>query len=86
MELTEDEYSKLTEDEKRLYRRKQTKDGISTEVEKCAQELLLHVQSAKIATMIQRKIKKHIQTEWKQRNIVNSVRPIHCTKKQNNYE
>ena len=27
MELTEDEYSKLTEDEKRLYRRKQTKDG-----------------------------------------------------------
>ena len=27
MELTEKEYSKLTEDEKRLYRRKQTKDG-----------------------------------------------------------
>jgi len=27
MELTEQEYSKLTEDEKRLYRRKQTKDG-----------------------------------------------------------
>jgi len=27
MELTEDEYNKLTEDEKRLYRRKQTKDG-----------------------------------------------------------
>ena len=27
MELTEEEYSKLTEDEKRLYRRKQTKDG-----------------------------------------------------------
>ena len=26
-ELTEKEYSKLTEDEKRLYRRKQTKDG-----------------------------------------------------------
>lgn len=28
MELTEAEYSKLSEDEKRLYRRKQTKDGI----------------------------------------------------------
>ena len=27
MELNEEEYSKLTEDEKRLYRRKQTKDG-----------------------------------------------------------
>ena len=27
MELTEDEYSRLTEDEKRLYRRRQTKDG-----------------------------------------------------------
>lgn len=27
MELTETEYSKLTEDEKRLYRRRQTKDG-----------------------------------------------------------
>lgn len=27
MEITEDEYSKLNEDEKRLYRRKQTKDG-----------------------------------------------------------
>ena len=27
MELSEDEYNKLTEDEKRLYRRKQTKDG-----------------------------------------------------------
>ena len=27
MELTEEEYSELTEDEKRLYRRKQTKDG-----------------------------------------------------------
>ena len=27
MELTEEEYNKLTEDEKRLYRRKQTKDG-----------------------------------------------------------
>lgn len=27
MELTEEEYIKLTEDEKRLYRRKQTKDG-----------------------------------------------------------
>ena len=27
MELTEEEYSKLTEDNKRLYRRKQTKDG-----------------------------------------------------------
>ena len=27
MELTEEEYSKLTEDEKRLYRRKQTRDG-----------------------------------------------------------
>ena len=27
MELTEEEYSKLDEDEKRLYRRKQTKDG-----------------------------------------------------------
>ena len=27
MELTEEEYSKLSEDEKRLYRRKQTKDG-----------------------------------------------------------
>jgi len=27
MEITEKEYSKLTEDEKRLYRRKQTKDG-----------------------------------------------------------
>lgn len=27
MELSEEEYSKLTEDEKRLYRRKQTKDG-----------------------------------------------------------
>ena len=26
-ELTEEEYSKLTEDQKRLYRRKQTKDG-----------------------------------------------------------
>jgi DNA-damage-inducible protein D len=27
MELTEEEYNKLTEDEKRFYRRKQTKDG-----------------------------------------------------------
>ena len=27
MELSEQEYSKLTEDEKRLYRRKQTRDG-----------------------------------------------------------
>lgn len=27
MELTEEEYSKLSEDEKRLYRRKQTRDG-----------------------------------------------------------
>lgn len=27
MELSEEEYSKLTEDEKRLYRRKQTRDG-----------------------------------------------------------
>lgn len=27
IELTEEEYSKLTEDEKRLYRRKQTRDG-----------------------------------------------------------
>jgi hypothetical protein len=27
MELTEEEYNKLTEDKKRLYRRKQTKDG-----------------------------------------------------------
>lgn len=27
MELTEQEYSKLSEDDKRLYRRKQTKDG-----------------------------------------------------------
>ena len=27
MELTEEEYNKLSEDEKRLYRRKQTKDG-----------------------------------------------------------
>ncbi len=27
MELTEAEYSKLTENEKRLYRRRQTKDG-----------------------------------------------------------
>lgn len=27
MEITEEEYSELTEDEKRLYRRKQTKDG-----------------------------------------------------------
>ncbi len=27
MELTEEEYNNLTEDEKRLYRRKQTKDG-----------------------------------------------------------
>ena len=27
MKLSEEEYSKLTEDEKRLYRRKQTKDG-----------------------------------------------------------
>ena len=27
MELTDDEYSKLTEDEKKLYRRKQTRNG-----------------------------------------------------------
>ena len=27
MELTEEEYSKLSEDEKRLYRRRQTRDG-----------------------------------------------------------
>lgn len=27
MELTEEEYNKLNEDEKRLYRRKQTRDG-----------------------------------------------------------
>ena len=30
MELTEEEYSLLSEDEKRLYRRKQTKDGNKT--------------------------------------------------------
>lgn len=30
MEITEKEYSKLSEDEKRLYRRKQTKDGNKT--------------------------------------------------------
>lgn len=30
MELTEEEYNNLTEDEKRLYRRKQTKDGNKT--------------------------------------------------------
>lgn len=30
MELTEDEYNNLSEDSKRLYRRKQTKDGNKT--------------------------------------------------------
>ena len=32
MELSEEEYSKLTEDEKRLYRRKQTKAHTNVQV------------------------------------------------------
>ena len=54
------------------------------EVEKCVQELHLLAQSAKTVTTIQRRIRRHIQTEWKQRNIVDSARHTHYTKKQNN--
>ena len=54
------------------------------EVAKCVQELLWHVQNANSVTTILKKTKKRIRTEWKQRNIADSVRDTHYTKKPNN--
>lgn len=43
----------------------------------------MNVQSVKIEITVQRKIKKHIRTEWKQANIVVFAENIQSTKKQN---
>ena len=53
------------------------------EVELCVQKSHWHVQNAKIVITIRQRTRKHILTEWKQRNIVDSVRHTHCIKKQN---
>ena len=57
---------------------------VNKEVAICVQELLWHVHSVNSVTTIPLKTKKRIQTEWKQRNIVDSVKLTHYTKKQNN--
>ena len=54
------------------------------EVAICVQELLWHVHSVNSVTTIPLKTKKRIQTEWKQKNIVDSVKLTHYTKKPNN--
>lgn len=50
----------------------------------CVRELHWHVQNANNVTTTLQKIRKHIRTEWKQRSIADSARPILHTKKQNN--
>lgn len=54
------------------------------EVELCVQKSHWHVQNAKIVITIRQRIRKHILTEWKQRNIVDSAKLTHYTKKPNN--
>lgn len=55
----------------------------SVEVELCARKSHWHVQNVNKETTILQRIKKHIQTEWKQRNIADSARLIPCIKKRN---
>ena len=52
-------------------------------MELCALKLHWHVQNANNVTTIQQRTKKHIQIEWKLRNIVDSAKLIHYTKKPN---
>ena len=63
-----------------------TKYNIRTlaEVELCVQRLHWHVQSASSVTIILPRIRRLIPTGWRLRSIVDSARPIHCTRKQNN--
>ena len=53
------------------------------EVDKCVQKSHWHVPSANSVTTILPRIRRHILTEWKPRNIVDSVRHILYTKRQN---
>ena len=47
----------------------------------CAQESHWNVQNVNSVTTIGQRIRKLIQIEWKQKNIVDSVKSIQCTKK-----
>ena len=51
------------------------------EVKKCVQELHWHVPSANSVTTIRLRIRKHIRTEWKPRNIADFARLTQCTRK-----
>ena len=57
---------------------------VNKEVAICVQELLQHAHSVNSVTTIPLKTKKRIRTEWKQKNIVDSVKLTQSTKKQNN--
>lgn len=54
------------------------------EVERCVQRLHWHVQNASSVITILRRIRRHILTEWKPRNIVDSARLIQFTKRPSN--
>lgn len=51
----------------------------------CVQELHWHVPNANSVTTILPRIRRLILTEWKPRNIVDSVRDIQIIRKPNNY-
>ena len=51
---------------------------------KCVQELHLLAQNARIVTMILRRIRRLILTEWKQTSTADSARDIHYIRKQSN--
>lgn len=51
----------------------------------CAQESHWNVQNVNSVTTILQKTKRHIQTEWKSRNIVDSAKLTLYTKKQSNF-
>ena len=52
MELTEEEYGRLTEDEKRLYRRRQTKDG---------NKILYKIAKEKLTTKWEKQLEKQLK-------------------------
>lgn len=52
------------------------------EEESCVQELHWHAQNVNSVTTIPPKTRRHILTGWRPRNIVDSARLTHCTRKQ----
>ena len=61
------------------------KSGKRLEEETCVQRLHWHAQNVSNVTTIPLKIRRHILTGWRLRNIVDSARLTQCTKKPNNF-